>query len=137
MISIVGLSTLQLDELLERLVAHIVRTSYADTGAILLLDEDDETLRPGTYIGIDEADTRGLRIPLGQGFAGRVAKERQTVVLADAAHDPKIINQGFRHKGVRWLVGVPLLIGDQLVGVAHIGRRGDNPFSIREIRTSK
>lgn len=134
MIAIVGLSTLQLDELLDRLVKNIVQANEADVGAILLVHDDGETLRPGVYLGISEEDTRGLTIPFGQGFAGRVARERRPLIVEDAANDPTIINPGFRREGVRALAGVPLLIGEQLVGVVHVGRKSYRPFTAPEVR---
>ena len=47
----------------------------ADTCAVLLLDEERNELVARAAVGIEEEVERGVRIPVGKGFAGRVAAE--------------------------------------------------------------
>ena len=61
-----------------------------------------------------------MRIPLGRGFAGRVAAGRQPVTIDDVK-DADVVNPVLRQKGIRSLLGVPLLVGDRLLGVLHVG----------------
>ena len=50
-----------------------------------------------------------MRIPVGGGFAGRIAAGRRPIYIADVDH-AEILNPILRMKGVRSLLGVPLLV---------------------------
>jgi anti-sigma regulatory factor (Ser/Thr protein kinase) len=61
-----------------------------------------------------------VRIPVGGGFAGRIAAGRRPIYIADVDH-AEILNPILRMKGVRSLLGVPLLIEGTILGVLHVG----------------
>jgi serine phosphatase RsbU (regulator of sigma subunit) len=105
-----------LDELLRR-VKHIVD---ADTAAVLLLDNTSGTLIATAAAGLEEEVRQGVRIPVGRGFAGRVAAERRPVII-DRVDHTTVINPILLDKGVRSLMGVPLTAGGQVLGVMHLG----------------
>src|ERR1700745_1337982 len=91
-----------------------------DTVAILLYEEDSDQLIARAAKGIEEEVERGVRLPLGQGFAGRIAAERVAIFIADVDH-ADILNPILRQKGIRSLLGVPLIVEGHLVGVLHVG----------------
>jgi serine phosphatase RsbU (regulator of sigma subunit) len=105
-----------LDELLRR-VKHIVD---ADTAAVLLLDNTSGTLIATAAAGLEEEVRQGVRIPVGRGFAGRVAAERRPVII-DRVDHTTVINPILLDKGIRSLMGVPLTAGGQVLGVMHLG----------------
>jgi PAS domain S-box-containing protein len=116
----VALTHLAMDELLGELVARVTDVMRADTGAILLLDESDQALTVRATRGLEPARDRGLRIPLGRGFAGRVAAERRPIIVPDAA-TAEIVSPVLRARGVRSLLGAPLLLEGRVLGVLHVG----------------
>jgi signal transduction histidine kinase len=61
-----------------------------------------------------------VRIPVGRGFAGRVAADRKPVILDDVDH-ADVLNPILRQKGIKSLLGVPLIVGDEVTGVLHVG----------------
>ena len=63
-----------------------------------------------------------MRIPVGGGFAGRIAAGRRPIYIADVDH-AEILNPILRMKGVRSLLGVPLIVEGALLGVLHVGTR--------------
>src|SRR5439155_9047107 len=71
-----ALSHLRLDELLEALLGRTREMLDVDTCAVLLLDEKRQELVARAAVGLEEEVERGIRIPVGLGFAGRVAAER-------------------------------------------------------------
>jgi GAF domain-containing protein len=91
-----------------------------DTAAILLLDEDGQELVARAAKGLEEEVERGVRIPLGAGFAGRIAAGRRPIYIADVDH-ADVLNPILRMKGVRSLLGVPLLVEGAALGVLHVG----------------
>src|SRR5436305_367041 len=77
------LSALSLDELLDELLVRIRDILHTDTAAILLIEGDGTIMRARAAKGIEEEVRQGVRIPVGRGFAGRVAAERRPVFVPD------------------------------------------------------
>jgi signal transduction histidine kinase len=123
-----ALAHLDLEELLAVLVPRIREILRADTCAVLLLDEAANELVPRAALGIEEEVDAGVRIPVGGGFAGRVAATRQPVILADldTAH---VLNPILREKGIKSILGVPLLVGGDAIGVLHVGSLAHRRFT--------
>src|SRR5215510_8950514 len=104
-----ALSSLELDELLATLLERVRAVLDVDTCAVLLLDEASGELVARAAVGIEEEVEQGVRIPLGKGFAGRVAAERRPVILDDVDR-ADVFNPILREKGIKSLLGVPLLV---------------------------
>ena len=115
-----ALAYLPLDELLAELLARVVAILDADTAAILMLADDDRTLVATAAKGLEEEVERGVRIPVGKGFAGRIASTRRPVQIADL-ETADVLNPILREKGLRSLLGVPLLVEGAVIGVLHVG----------------
>jgi signal transduction histidine kinase len=115
-----ALAYLELDELLPELLGRIQLVLDVDTCAILLLDEEREELVARAAIGIEEEVEQGVRIPVGRGFAGRIAAERRPIFIPDV-ESGDIINPILRERGIKSLLGVPLVARDRVLGVLHVG----------------
>ena len=100
----------------------------ADTAAILLLEPNGDMLRARAAKGLEEEVEQGLRLPVGKGFAGRIAAERRAIAIEDIDH-ADILNPLLREKGIRSLLGVPLLFAGEVLGVLHVGTLTDRHFS--------
>lgn len=116
----VALAHLSVDDLLRELLPRVKDLLDADTCAVLLLDEEAKELVARAASGLEEEVERGVRIPVGKGFAGRIVSDMRTVVIDDVDH-ADVLNPLLREKGVRSLVGTPLFAGDRAVGVIHAG----------------
>jgi PAS domain S-box-containing protein len=126
-----ALAHLALDDLLNALLDRVVELLVVDTAAILLVSEDETSLVARASHGIEEEVQGGVRIPLGQGFAGRVAKDRRPVILEDIRHS-NVLNPMLREKGIRSLLGVPLVAHGKLLGVLHVGALLPGRFQPRD-----
>src|SRR6185436_2988828 len=126
-----ALATLTLDALLRELLDRIAAILGTDTAAFLLLDEVAGDLVAQAAKGIEEEVERGVRIPIGRGFAGRIAAERRPVAIEDVDH-ADILNPILREKGIRSLLGVPLLVEGRVIGVLHVGTLTPRVFSPQE-----
>ena len=116
----VALAHLELGPLLDELLTRIRALVGADTSAVLLLDRERSELVARAAAGLEEEVEQGVRIPLGKGFAGRVAAERRPIVLDDVDH-ADVLNPILREKGVKSLLGVPLIVRGDAIGVLHVG----------------
>jgi signal transduction histidine kinase len=126
-----ALSSLELDELLDALLERSRALLEADTCAILLLDEERNELVARAAVGIEEEVEQGVRIPVGRGFAGRVASERRPVILEDVEH-ADVLNPILREKGIKSLLGVPMLGRGNVIGVLHVGTLTRRVFTAEE-----
>lgn len=114
------LSELSLEALLTELLVRIQEALKVDTVAILLYETDSNQLVARAANGIEEEVEQGVRLPLGQGFAGRIAAERVPIFIADVNH-ADVLNPILREKGIASLLGVPLIVEGELIGVLHVG----------------
>jgi signal transduction histidine kinase len=127
-----ALSHLDLDELLAELLNRIRDTLETDTVAILLRDELRDELVARAAVGIEEEVEQGIRIPIGGGFAGKIAAERRPIVLNDVDY-AHVLNPLLREKGIKSLAGVPLVFANELLGVLHVGSLTPREFTQGDI----
>jgi GAF domain-containing protein/anti-sigma regulatory factor (Ser/Thr protein kinase) len=121
-----ALAYLSEEDLLLELLDRVAGILSIDTVAILLVEGD--ALHARAARGIEEEVEQGVRIPLGRGFAGRIAAERRPVTILDVDH-ADILNPILREKGIRSLLGVPLLVEGRVIGVMHVGSLTQREFS--------
>jgi signal transduction histidine kinase len=123
-----ALSLLPLERLLDELLVRIRDALDADTAAFLLLDEEAGELVARAAKGIEEEVEQGVRIPLGRGFAGRVAAQATPVVIEDV-DSADIFNPILREKGIKSLLGSPLIVSGKVTGVVHVGTLTHRDFT--------
>jgi anti-sigma regulatory factor (Ser/Thr protein kinase) len=129
------LAYLDLDDLLEELLRRVTDILDADTAAVLLVQDDGRTLAARAAKGLEEEVERGFQLPIGRGFAGRVAATREPVVIPDLDNSPiTVVNPLMREKNVRSLLGVPLIVEGNVIGVLHVGTLTPRDFDQGDVR---
>jgi serine phosphatase RsbU (regulator of sigma subunit) len=123
-----ALSRLDAQDLLAELLERTREILAADTAAVLLLDFSSGQLVATAAAGLEEEVRQGVRIPVGRGFAGRIAAERQPVILDQVDHTT-VLNPILWAKGIRALMGVPLIASGQVIGVLHVGSLAPREFT--------
>ncbi len=76
-----ALGHLDVDDLLAELLDRVAGLMGVDAVAVVLLDKASRQLAARAAWGIEEEVRQGVRLPVGTGFAGRIAATRQPVVL--------------------------------------------------------
>jgi GAF domain-containing protein len=127
-----ALAHLQLDQLLQALLERTRLILEVDTCEILLLDEETNELVACAALGIEEEVEQGVRIPMGGGFAGRIAAEKHPVILDDVDH-AHVLNPLLRKKGIKSMFGVPLVVEGEVSGVLHVGSLVPRRFREEEV----
>jgi phosphoserine phosphatase RsbU/P len=123
-----ALSRLDDRDLLAELLDRTREILQADTAAALLLDPSSRQLIATAAAGLEEEVRQGVRIPVGQGFAGRIAAERKPVILDHVDHTT-VLNPILWAKGIRSMMGVPMVAGGRVVGVLHVGSLAPRQFT--------
>lgn len=121
------LGHLSVADLLVELVRRVRSILNADTAAVLLLDDAKQHLVATAAAGLEEEVREGVQVPMGTGFAGRVAKEKRPIFL-NRVDETTVANPILWEKGIRAMLGVPLIAGDDVLGVLHVGRMRPEPF---------
>jgi phosphoserine phosphatase RsbU/P len=82
-----ALGRLGVDQLLGELLERVREIAQADTVAALLLDERSQMLIARAACGIEDEVREGFRVPVGVGFAGRIALQKRPVLLEQVDAD--------------------------------------------------
>ncbi|MEV6596244.1 GAF domain-containing SpoIIE family protein phosphatase [Actinoplanes sp. NPDC051346] len=127
------LSRLDVSDLLDELLERVRDLLDTDTAAILMLDPHARQLVATAAKGLEEEVRHGVRIAVGEGFAGRVAQTRQPVVLPDVT-PAQVINPLLLQRGIRSLLGVPIFVAGEVIGVLHVGTLTPREFTTDDIQ---
>ena len=126
-----------LDEMLELFMDVVLRTTRAEHGSILLLDDDGKTLRFHCVRGPASAKLKALTLQVGEGIAGWVAKTGQSALTKDANKDHRFTGSIARQVGLapEALLAVPLKGKRGLLGVVEVlhPSGGRDPFSVEDL----
>jgi sigma-B regulation protein RsbU (phosphoserine phosphatase) len=117
---------------LRHLLTSVRETLDADTAVMLLVDATGAVLEPFASSGLDVTLRAGARVPIGQGFAGAVAGTGQPVVLDDIDAG-EVVNPMLRRRGLRSLLGVPLVREGAVFGVLHVGTLVQRSFTSDDV----
>ena len=121
------LTRLDVDDMLLELLVRVREILDVDTAAVLILNEQSGELVATAACGIEDEVRQGVRVPLGTGFAGRIAATKDAVVL-DRVDSTTVANPILWEKGIKVMLGLPLLRDDKVLGVLHVGRLENRPF---------
>jgi serine phosphatase RsbU (regulator of sigma subunit) len=122
----VALSRLGLDDLLQELLTRVRDLLDADFAVCLLLDADEQALRVRATLGFEYEERAELRVPLGEGIAGRIALESEPVMIEDVAAAQPVSPQ--LKAAAQSLLGVPLRVDGATLGVLHVATREARRF---------
>ena len=123
-----ALSRLDDRDLLAKLLERTRDALQADTAAVLLLDYSSGQLIATAAAGLEEEVHQGVRIPVGRGFAGRIAAEHRPVILDHVDHTT-VLNPILWAKGIQSMMGVPMVAGGKVIGVLHVGSLTPRQFT--------
>lgn len=123
--------TQPLDALLHRLLNVILSSAEAVDTAVLFLCEGGRLIMRAA-VGLEQDLEGRFSLALGEGFAGTVARTRQPLFTHSAETDPLVRNPVLRMNGVKALYGIPLVYGDEVIGVAKMGSRTASDFAAED-----
>lgn len=131
-------STLDLNELLSKIMRMATKVMRCETSTVYLVDRRTQEL----YFHIIQGDARvgaklqEIRLPMGTGLAGWCAKEGKPVIVPDTEKDPRFFRGADKKSGfvTRSMICVPMRLKDEVIGVIQVlNRTGDIPFNDHDI----
>ncbi len=123
-----------LSQLLLTIVQKACELLDAEAGAIDLFDQESQSLEMKYSHGYNK-DYTGIRLSPGQGVAGMVCTTRQPLAIDDYANWAGRVPQVDKAE-ISAALGVPLLRGDELLGVLTIDRRTPRSFNDEDIQSA-
>jgi signal transduction histidine kinase len=128
-------STLQLDEVLTRIMEQVESTLNVEAGSLLLSDPVTGDLVFQIALGEKADEVKPFRIPKGQGIAGEVALTGKPLMIADADQDKrhfKKLDQSTNFLS-RNILCVPLVLYDQIIGVLEVLNKRKGNFTQNDL----
>jgi signal transduction histidine kinase/DNA-binding response OmpR family regulator len=133
-LAVIGRSASDLEGVLETVVDSARKLCGADTAEIFLVDKDTYLLEYGSGMTAEYREfVTNTPVLLDRGtLVGRVALDRQATQITDVLADPDYLwTDAQRMTGFRTIMGVPMLLEGDVVGVLSVWRTQVRPFSSR------
>ncbi|NIM93859.1 MAG: SpoIIE family protein phosphatase [Anaerolineales bacterium] len=116
-------SSLDLDEVLNRVMDEVIRVTNAERGFLMLRDSDgDLTFKVAR--GLDHQTIESPEFEVSRSVVNRVANEVRSILTSDAQSDEWLSSRlSVRGLKLRALLCVPLLLKDTCIGVVYVDNR--------------
>lgn len=124
-------STIKRAELLRVIMETAAKTLRAEGASVILVDKEKDELYFEVATGEKGDEVREIRLRMGEGIAGWVAQTGESVLIPDAASDPRWSNRVSNRVGMptRNMICVPVVSNGETLGVLQvINRRRGGTF---------
>jgi diguanylate cyclase (GGDEF)-like protein len=101
-------SSLDLDAILRTILEHMERMIEAELWTLLMVDEATQELYYALAAGGAQEELRGLRVKPGEGVAGWVLQQGETLIVPETVRDPRLEREEFKSSSVRSVIAMPL-----------------------------
>lgn len=125
-----------LKNLLQLLLHSIADELDADRATMMLVDHDRQYLTIEAFVGIDEKLAESVRVTVGEGISGWVARRGEPLFSEDIGRDPRFVKNSSRHYGsdsfisAPLLLSVPIMLKQEVIGVININnKKGGGSFT--------
>jgi signal transduction histidine kinase/DNA-binding response OmpR family regulator len=135
-LAVLGRSASDLDAVLATVVESARKLCGADVGLVFLVDGDKYRFAYGSGMTPEYRDLiTNNPVGLDRGsLAGRVGLDRRATQITDVLADPDYGRvEAQRVAGYRTIMGVPMLLDDEVVGVLSLWRTEVDPFTDRAV----
>jgi diguanylate cyclase (GGDEF)-like protein len=123
-------SRIDLHQMAETVLDCAVELLGAAGGSIMMLQDGGELQ---TMCSAGRSAARGARVPLSQGIAGQVAATREPMLVI-GVFEWKHYREDAEAPRPSSALSVPLLSGEELIGVLNLNARPERPFSEGHLR---
>ena len=134
--SLVGKQSL--DEILQQIVIRTADLIDSKICSLMLLDETKEYLVIRATQSLSPAYRGKPPIRVGQSISGKAVKTKKVLQTEDVTNDPVYsFPEIARQEGLKSLLSVPMMVGDEVIGVLNCYTEEARHFSPSEIQLVK
>ena len=105
--------------LFREVLSLAVEQTGADAGSIMLVDEEAGELRIAFADGLSNDVVRTMRQRIGEGIAGKVAKEGKAILVHDRIDDPRF-KEGRQRMRITAAMSAPIKLDGRVIGVLNV-----------------
>lgn len=116
--------SLELDELLDKILENLKRVVEYEIGIIYLVDPKNRSISQISSRGISESEKEKLHLKIGQGICGRVAETGNAIIVSDVSVNTDYIPL---RPQTRSEMAVPMKVDGSLIGVFNV--ESDSPHA--------
>ncbi len=116
--------------LFQLIVDRAVELMGASSGSVILVEKKSGTLEIEAERGLGEGVKAAMRLPIGEGITGWVAKEGQSVLVPDVSKDPRYV---LANPQVQSEMAVPIKWGSEVVGVLNLDHYRQAAFAEEDL----
>ncbi|HZQ24399.1 MAG TPA: sensor domain-containing diguanylate cyclase [Terriglobales bacterium] len=128
-------SSLDLDSILQTIMEKMAEYFRPDTWSLLMVDETQSELYFAIAVGDAAEALRNVRLKVGEGIAGWVAKHGEQLVVPDVMNDPRFAKR--IDETTKWetrsIICVPLRSKHRVLGVIQLVNVNMENFSDQEV----
>lgn len=129
-------STIHLDELLITILDVALNLSDAESGSIMILDEERGDLEIKVARGLGEETLRQARQKLGEGIAGIAAQENMPFIISGTQGDNRIRHL-LKRPEIRQSAVIPLTVKDRVFGVLNLHTKKEDGKIVHSVDNLK
>lgn len=121
-------STIEVQQIMAKIITKSIKTVGAVQGTIMLIEEDSEVPMRTMIRGVDD-DHRGHIYKLGSHLIGWMIKHCQPLLVNDTSKDKRLQDLEFDQYGIHSILSVPMILRGKLIGVINLFNKRDGaPF---------
>ena len=123
-------ASLNLEFVLDTLMDKAKEVVDAEASSLMLLDEETDELYFYTVKGEKSELLKTLRLKLGEGISGWVAREGKAVLIEDCSKDPRFFKKADEMSDfvTKTMMCVPLKVGKKILGTVQVLNKKNNQF---------
>jgi len=127
-------STLDIEQTLKLVTDHTTRLMGVAAASVALRDDPNNEVWFATASGEGSEAVIGLRMPLGQGLAGWVAKQGEAVIVPDVYTDQRFFKDVDKDSGftTQSILCVPLQTKGRTIGAIEVMNKKQGTFDIED-----
>lgn len=116
--------------LFQLIVDRATELMGASSGSVILIERESGVLRIEAERGLGEGVKETMRLSVGQGITGWVAREGRPLLVPDVHADPRYVEANPK---VRSEMAVPIKWGDEVVGVLNLDHYEPEAFAEEDL----
>ena len=124
-------STLDPDELLELILDKCIAITGVKSGSLMLIDNKQQRLNIVSSRGIRPEVQKELKLKIGEGVTGYVAKSGKPKLVNNVKNDPDYISI---KEDIKSELAVPMIVEDATIGVMSLDSSKINAFSEEHVK---
>lgn len=122
--------SLDTEKLLEQILDLVFQVVRYDAAGIYLVDKKTQWITRQTIRGYDPARDEAVRLKVGKGLIGWVAKTGQGVIVPDVRSDPRYVNA---REATRSEMVAPIRIGSEVIGAFNLESDEPDAYEVEDM----